>query len=107
MRLASSNRPELANRLSARGRPGRGAGFATAIEASPKAASDSSALVRTKRFHTDERMITPQVQIRDEAGGAGRKPDTARNPLRISIQIPAAPGEPARRTATTRRTNCS
>ena len=60
MRLAWSRSPEVAKRLSARGRPGRaGAGFAAATEASPKATSESSALVRTKRFHTVELMITP------------------------------------------------
>src|SRR5947199_93681 len=45
-RLAWSRSPEVAKRLSARGRPGLGAGFAVATEVSPKAASDSSALVR-------------------------------------------------------------
>ncbi len=58
-RLAWSRSPEVAKRLSARGRPGLGAGLAVATEASPRAASESSAPVRTKRFHTVELMITP------------------------------------------------
>src|SRR2546427_6730130 len=58
-RLAWSRSPEVAKRLRARGRRGLGAGFAVATEVSAKATSDSSALVRTKRFHRVELMITP------------------------------------------------
>src|SRR5260370_25276103 len=72
MRLAWSRSPEVAKRLSARGRPGLGAGFAAATEASPRAASESSALVRTKRFHRVELMITPYKSASQRlSGGAG------------------------------------